>query len=290
MDSNEDQRLDEIEEEISSLLGSRTGIISQLKTLHQKSNDLNDKMRSVSSRFDSGRKDLKSDYSESRSFRESRGKVLEEIRVIRTTISSLQGIMAESEKSSGIGNEKMITDQLDQVDWKLQTAKLTRDEEKELVECIRILEGRLSKLKKASATRQELEQLFGVIREMKVKLNDIEVFRDNLQEKITAKKDAVTADLTTYGNLSGEMNRCINDIINLDGLLQKEHDQISQLKTKKHEILKTIKSRDDNVRAAKRAVTIKEETGKAKQKLHEGKSLSLEELKLAFDHDDEYLK
>ena len=290
MDSNEDQRLDAIEEEISSLLGSRTGIISQLKTLHQKSNDLNDKMRSVSSRFDSGRKDLKSDYSESRSFRESRGKVLEEIRVIRTTISSLQGIMAESEKSSGIGNEKMITDQLDQVDWKLQTAKLTRDEEKELVECIRILEGRLSKLKKASATRQELEQLFGVIREMKVKLNDIEVFRDNLQEKITAKKDAVTADLTTYGNLSGEMNRCINDIINLDGLLQKEHDQISQLKTKKHEILKTIKSRDDNVRAAKRAVTIKEETGKAKQKLHEGKSLSLEELKLAFDHDDEYLK
>lgn len=290
MDSNEDQRLDEIEEEISSLLGSRTGIISQLKTLHQKSNDLNDKMRSVSSRFDSGRKDLKSDYSESRSFRESRGKVLEEIRVIRTTISSLQGIMAESEKSSGIGNEKMITDQLDQIDWKLQTAKLTRDEEKELVECIRILEGRLSKLKKASATRQELEQLFGVIREMKVKLNDIEVFRDNLQEKITAKKDAVTADLTTYGNLSGEMNRCINDIINLDGLLQKEHDQISQLKTKKHEILKTIKSRDDNVRAAKRAVTIKEETGKAKQKLHEGKSLSLEELKLAFDHDDEYLK
>lgn len=290
MDSNEDQRLDEIEEEISSLLGSRTGIISQLKTLHQKSNDLNDKMRSVSSRFDSGRKDLKSDYSESRSFRESRGKVLEEIRVIRTTISSLQGIMVESEKSSGIGNEKMITDQLDQVDWKLQTAKLTRDEEKELVECIRILEGGLSKLKKASATRQELEQLFGVIREMKVKLNDIEVFRDNLQEKITAKKGAVTADLTTYGNLSGEMNRCINDIINLDGLLQKEHDQISQLKTKKHEILKTIKSRDDNVRAAKRAVTIKEETGKAKQKLHEGKSLSLEELKLAFDHDDEYLK
>ena len=152
MDSNEDQRLDKIEEEISSLLGSRTGIISQLKTLHQKSNDLNDKMRSVSSRFDSGRKDLKSDYSESRSFRESRGKVLEEIRVIRTTISSLQGIMAESEKSSGIGNEKMITDQLYQIDWKLQTAKLTRDEEKELVECIRILEGRLSKLKKASAT------------------------------------------------------------------------------------------------------------------------------------------
>ena len=44
------------------------------------------------------------------------------------------------------------------------------------------------------------------------------------------------------------------------------------------------------MRAAKRAVTIKEETGKAKQKLLEGKSLSLEELKLAFDHDDEYLK
>ena len=65
---------------------------------------------------------------------------------------------------------------------------------------------------------------------------------------------------------------------------------ISKLKTKRRQTIHTKKSLENSVLMAKMKSILKYEKEKAKKKLSDGKTLSLDELRLALDQDDEYLK
>ena len=79
-------------------------------------------------------------------------------------------------------------------------------------------------------------------------------------------------------------------VLDLDKALDKSDYEINLLKNERKRILKSMKEFTKSGIIAKKKVTLEKEKIKAKKKLELGESLSFNELKLAFDEDDDYLK
>jgi uncharacterized coiled-coil DUF342 family protein len=60
-------------------------------------------------------------------------------------------------------------------------------------------------------------------------------------------------------------------------------------KTQRSEIFKSLKSFSKSEILKKKKIILEKEKSKAKEKLESGQSLSFDELRLAYDDDDEYL-
>ena len=96
--------------------------------------------------------------------------------------------------------------------------------------------------------------------------------------------------INTREKLFNEMNGYSNDISQLEHRLKITDSKLKSLKQKRNELFKSIKSGNKSKILKKKKVILEKEKSKAKEKLESGQSLSFEELRLAFDDTDEYLK
>ena len=85
------------------------------------------------------------------------------------------------------------------------------------------------------------------------------------------------------------MNGFNDDIQELETTLKTNSKELQVLKSQRNEIFKSIKSVSKSEILKKKKVILEKEKTKAKEKLESGQSLSFDELRLAYDDDDEYL-
>ena len=156
MPSKGEIRLAEIDRRLGSLISVSRGVVSQLKELNQKSKDLRVELRDISSKIAEERDDLQVFFVESRSLRDNRSQLIETIRTSREDIRSVEkSVMGFEEVSTG-EDEQILSRKLEAIEWKLQAERLSRDEERGLVEHIKVLETRLHNWRKAYSKRAHL--------------------------------------------------------------------------------------------------------------------------------------
>tara|TARA_B100001179_G_scaffold229627_1_gene215697 strand:- start:2461 stop:3366 length:906 start_codon:yes stop_codon:yes gene_type:complete len=291
----------DINTKINELLDSRDNLISQVKSIHQKKIGIRTEIVNITSKLAVDKAELEPLYKQINSLRNQRFTLITNIRKIRTRIRSLNNAYQEFDRSSKQihssernfrlkENYNVLSKKLTAIEWKLQTQRLTREEEKQLIEYIKVLEIKLIHWKKVDSNKKELHGLFTEIKQMSSKLDALDSSHNSIKVSFANKKDTFDEQLKTREQLFLDLENYSETVLDLDKALDKSDYEINLLKNERKRILKSMKEFTKSGIIAKKKVTLEKEKVKAKKKLELGESLSFNELKLAFDEDDEYLK
>ena len=120
-------------------------------------------------------------------------------------------------------------------------------------------------------------------------MDTIEESRKTTKATLEEKKIVFDSKFQQRVNLFTEMNGFNDDIQELETTLKANSKELQVLKSQRNEIFKSIKSVSKSEILKKKKVILEKEKTKAKEKLESGQSLSFDELRLAYDDDDEYL-
>ncbi len=291
----------EINNKIKDLLDSRKNLITQLKSLNKNRLDMRDEINTITSQLGTHQADLEPLYQQVGDLRKERQGLINEKKQIWTKINDANGGMKPTDsnnKEQGSKNDrrfnkkenfKNVSKRIKEIEWKLQTEQLTREEEKKLIDNIKSLQKKYNEWKKNNSARQEISGLFKKIKKIGSNMDTIEESRKTTKASLEEKKVVFDTKFQQREKLFSEMNGFNEDIQELETTLKKNSKQLQVLKSQRNELFKSIKSISKSEILKKKKVILEKEKTKAKEKLESGQSLSFDELRLAYDDDDEYL-
>ena len=291
----------EINNKIKDLLDSRKNLITQLKSLNKNRLDMRDEINTITSQLGTHQADLEPLYQQVGDLRKERQGLINEKKQIWTKINDANGGMKPTDsnnKEQGSKNNrhfnkkenfKNVSKRIKEIEWKLQTEQLTREEEKKLIDNIKSLQKKYNEWKKTNSTRQEISGLFKKIKKIGSNMDTIEESRKTTKASLEEKKVVFDTKFQQREKLFSEMNGFNDDIQELETTLKTNSKELQVLKSQRNEIFKSIKSVSKSEILKKKKVILEKEKTKAKEKLESGQSLSFDELRLAYDDDDEYL-
>ena len=301
MSELESTNTSEINNKIKDLLDSRKNLITQLKSLNKKRLDMRDEINTITSQLGGHQADLEPLYQQVGDLRKERQGLINEKKQIWTKINDTNGGIKSTEstnKEHGSKNDrrfnkkenfKNVSKRIKEIEWKLQTEQLTREEEKKLIDNIKILQKKYNEWKKTNSTRQEVSGLFKKIKKIGSNMDTIEESRKTTKASLEEKKVVFDTKFQQREKLFSEMNGFNDDIQELETTLKTNSKELQVLKSQRNELFKSIKSVSKSEILKKKKVILEKEKTKAKEKLESGQSLSFDELRLAYDDDDEYL-
>lgn len=301
MSELESTTVDEITTKIKDLLDSRKNLVTQLKSLNKKRLDMRDEINTITSQLGEHQADLEPLYGEVGSYRKERQGLLNEKKQIWTQINDTNDSIKENDtlskdqtsktdrKFNKKENTKNISKQIKEIEWKIQTAQLSRQEEKQLIKNITTLQKKYNIWKKSTSARKELSALFKKIKQIGTNLDTIDKSRESAKASFDEKKLVFNTKFKQREQLFSEMNGFNDDIRELETTLKTNSKELQLSKTQRSEIFKSIKSFSKSEILKKKKIILEKEKSKAKEKLESGQSLSFDELRLAYDDDDEYL-
>jgi len=297
----ESTTVDEITTKIKDLLDSRKNLVTQLKSLNKKRLDMRDEINTITSQLGEHQADLEPLYGEAGSYRKERQGLLNEKKQIWTQINDTNDSIKENDtlskdqtsktdrKFNKKENTKNISKQIKEIEWKIQTAQLSRQEEKQLIKNITTLQKKYNIWKKSTSARKELSALFKKIKQIGTNLDTIDKSRESAKASFDEKKLVFNTKFKQREQLFSEMNGFNDDIRELETTLKTNSKELQLSKTQRSEIFKSLKSFSKSEILKKKKIILEKEKSKAKEKLESGQSLSFDELRLAYDDDDEYL-
>lgn len=301
MSELESTTVDEITTKIKDLLDSRKNLVTQLKSLNKKRLDMRDEINTITSQLGEHQADLEPLYGEVGSYRKERQGLLNEKKQIWTQINDTNDSIKENDtlskdqtsktdrKFNKKENTKNISKQIKEIEWKIQTAQLSRQEEKQLIKNITTLQKKYNIWKKSTSARKELSALFKKIKQIGTNLDTIDKSRESAKASFDEKKLVFNTKFKQREQLFSEMNGFNDDIRELETTLKTNSKELQLSKTQRSEIFKSLKSFSKSEILKKKKIILEKEKSKAKEKLESGQSLSFDELRLAYDDDDEYL-
>ena len=301
MSELESTTVDEITTKIKDLLDSRKNLVTQLKSLNKKRLDMRDELNTITSQLGEHQADLEPLYGEVGSYRKERQGLLNEKKQIWTQINDTNDGIKENDtlskdqtsktdrKFNKKENTKNISKQIKEIEWKIQTAQLSRQEEKQLIKNITTLQKKYNIWKKSTSARKELSALFKKIKQIGTSLDTMDKSRESAKASFDEKKLVFNTKFKQREQLFSEMNGFNDDIRELENTLKINSKELQLSKTQRSEIFKSLKSFSKSEILKKKKIILEKEKSKAKEKLESGQSLSFEELRLAYDDDDEYL-
>ena len=274
--------MENINKKITSLLTYKSGLIKQIKAVHKKRTDLMTEIRGLSKKIDETRKNLDRGYDFHHDARKIRRETLSKIRELRLKIQIVEDDAKKFEKD--ISNEKgiRISERIKDADWKIQTEKLTIDEEKQLVKLIKNLELDLRKWKKAYETRKNIYNLRAEMEKLKDEMDDINLSNEETELDIESGKDRLTNDYKARDQLFKEINEINEEILELEEAIANTDEQLEEIRRKYRDIVRIGKEREKEKIQIKEQELLEKAKSIAKNKLSKGGKLTFEDLKLVY--------
>ena len=281
--------LEALSQKIDSLAAQRLDNINEYKRLDQRRRDIRKQIRELTESINSDRKTLDEYYEHLTSYKANRREVLSKIREMKVKSAEVENVLKEFEKSAPKGGD-VLHDKLKKAEWKLQTERLSRDEEKQLVAVVRDLEIKLKAWKKAYSTKQELTTVLDQIKGLKSKLDEMNKFRAEKDPEVKARHERVATMLNNRHQLFQEIEGINNSLIELDSNITKSTGELDTLRGQRRMLLEGRKVRDYESNKAKTRQLVDRARDDARKKFEQGDKLSLDELKLVFGDDNEVLR
>ena len=273
--------MENINKKITSLLTYKSGLIKQIKAVHKKRTDLRTEIRGLSKKIDETRKNLDLRYDFHHDARKIRRETLSKIRELRLKIQ-IEDDAKKFEKD--MSNEKgiRISERIKDADWKIQTEKLTIDEEKQLVKLIKNLELDLRKWKKAYETRKNIYNLRAEMEKLKDKMDDINLSNEESELEIETEKNRFTYDLKARDQLFKEINEINDEILELEEAIAKMDEQLEEIREKRRDMISLGKEQEKEKSRIKEQELLVKAKSIAKDKVSKGEKLTFEDLKLVY--------
>jgi uncharacterized coiled-coil DUF342 family protein len=281
--------LEALGQRIDTLAAQRLDMINEYRRLDQRRRDIRKEIRDFTEKINADRKTLDEHYERMGTFKNNRRELLSKIREIKVKSTEVEKVLKGFEKTVPKGGEA-LNDRLKKVEWKLQTERLSRDEEKQLVGIVKEIETKLRTWKKAYSTKQELTNLLDQIKALKAKLDEMNRFRAETDPDVKAKHERVATMLNQRHQLFQEIEEINNSLIELDTNITKATQDLDSLRGQRRNQLEGRRSRDYESNKAKTRQLVDRARDDARKKYEQGEKLSLDELKLVFADDNEILK
>lgn len=283
MQTKDSEEMENINQKITSLLTFRSGLIKEIKVVHKKRRDLREEIRGLSKKINETRENLDEGYGFYQDTRKTRRETLSKIRELRLKIQVVEEDAKKFERD--IPNEKgsAISERLKDADWKIQTEKLTIDEEKQLVQLIKNLELDLRKWKKAYETRRNSYSLRAEMEKLKDKMDDINLSNEESEFEIESGKDRLTNDYKARDQLFKEINEINKEILELEEEIVKTDEQLDEIRRKRRDIISLGKEREKEKTRIKEQELLVKAKSIANDKLSKGGKLTFEDLKLVYE-------
>ena len=278
MSELESTNVDEITTKIKDLLDSRKNLVTQLKSLNKKRLDMRDEINTVTSQLGEDQAVLEPLYGEVGTYRKERQGLLNEKKQIWTQINDKDDVIKQNESLSKAQNSKTdrkfnkkentknISKQIKEIEWKIQTAQLSRQEEKQLIKNSTTLQKKynISKKeyniwKKSTTARKELSALFKKIKQIGTSIDTIDKSREREKASFYEKKSVFDTKFKQREQLFSEMNGFNDDIRELETTLKANSKELQLLKTQRTEIFKSIKSVSKSAILKKKKIILEKE-------------------------------
>ncbi|MFI5419973.1 MAG: hypothetical protein ACHQ1H_03300 [Nitrososphaerales archaeon] len=281
--------LEALSKKIDTLATQRSDGINEYRRLDQRRREIRKEIRDFTEKINVDRKTLDEHYEKMGTFKNNRRELLSKIREIKAKSTEVEKVLKGFEKTVPKGGEA-LNDRLKKVEWKLQTERLSRDEEKQLVSIVKDIETKLKTWKKAYSTKQELTNLLDQIKVLKAKLDEMNRFRAETDPDVKAKHERVATMLNQRHQLFQEIEEINNSLIELDANITKATQDLDALRGQRRSQVEGRRSRDYESNKAKTRQLVDRARDDARKKYEQGEKLSLDELKLVFSDDNEILK
>ncbi|MDA4111837.1 MAG: hypothetical protein OK439_04820 [Thaumarchaeota archaeon] len=281
--------LEALSQKIDTLAAQRLDMINEYRRLDQRRREIRKEIRDFTENINADRKTLDEYYERMGTFKANRRELLSKIREIKVKSTEVEKVLKGFEKTIPKGGEA-LNDRLKKVEWKLQTERLTRDEEKQLVAIVKDIETKLKTWKKAYSTKQELTNLLDQIKVLKSKLDEMNRFRAETDPDVKAKHERVATMLNQRHQLFQEIEDINNSLIELDTNITKATQDLETFRGQRRNQLEGRRSRDYESNKAKTRQLVDRARDDARKKYEQGEKLSLDELKLVFADDNEIMK
>mgnify|MGYP001174811723 CR=1 FL=1 len=282
LQSKDSEEIENINQKITSLLTYRSGLIKEIKLAYNKRKELNDEIRGLSKKINETRENLDVGYDFYQDTRKTRRETLSKIRELRLKIQTIEENVKKFEKNLPNENGDKIAERLKDADWKIQTEKLTIDEEKQLVKLIKNLELDLRKWKKAYETRKNTYNLRAEMEKLKDEMDDINLSNEETELDIESGKDRLTNDCKARDQLFKEINEINEEILELEEAIANTDEQLEEIRRKYREMVRIGKEREKEKIQIKEQELLEKAKSIAKNKLSKGGKLTFEDLKLVY--------
>jgi len=282
-----DENLDQIEQKISSLIAYRSSLVNELKKLSQRRRELRDEIKGITNKLIEGRKAVSEQYLLMGQLRDSHKYILSKIADIEMKAKEIEKVLRKFEKEVPHESGRALKKDLDHIEWRLQTERLSREEEKRLVEYIKKLEIKLHLWEKAYKTRQELNGLLVEAKSLKDELDGMREIKKSAITKLRTQKEALHNIFMVKHQLMQEDREIKQDIDEIKKNLDNTDAELSKLKESKSKILQKKRMDEEASIKAKEKSLLEEARSKAKDRLTKGKSLSWDEFKILLEDRDE---
>jgi len=285
LDKNPIPDLTSLDQKISSTLSYRLSVIKELKRLRQRKRELKNEITGLTDKIREERAAVDQYVIQSKELKETRSKILERIRKINLKVKEVGETVKRFEAAVPEASGEQVAEKLRRIEWKLQTERLTRDEEKQLVKYVKELELKLHFWKKAYVARQELTTFLVEMKALKDDLDQIAAFREKIQPDMEAKRERISNMVKARRQLFEEMDQLNQDITELEASLEKVDAELNSLRGEKKRMVDDSRRREMERILAKEKQLLEKAREAAKDKLAKGAKLTLDEFKLAFSDD-----
>jgi uncharacterized coiled-coil DUF342 family protein len=281
--------LEALSQKIDSLASQRQEMINEYRRLDQRRRDIRKEIRELTEKINLDRKSLDQYYEQMTTFKANRRELLSKIREMKVKSADVEKVLKGFEKGIPKGGEA-LNERLKKVEWKLQTERLSRDEEKQLVAVVKDLETKLKAWKKADKTKQAYSEVLDQIRALKSKLDEMNKFKTENDPQIKARHERVATMLNQRHALFQEIEDINNGLVELDARITKTTQDLDEMRNRRRSLVDTRRNRDFESSKAKTRQIVDRARLDARKKYEQGEKLSLDELKLVFGDDSEVLK
>jgi uncharacterized coiled-coil DUF342 family protein len=205
---------------------------------------------------------------------------------MKTKSSEVEKVLERFEKSSP-KEGAALNERLKKVEWKLQTERISRDEEKQLVASVKELETKLKAWKRAHAKKQDLGEITGKIKLLKKQLDEMNAFKAKNDPEVKAQHERVASMINQRHQLFQEIETINASLIDLDSNIARLSQELNTLREQRRLLVEGRRSRDHESNRARTRQLVERAKDDAKKKLEQGGKLSFDELKLVYADDPE---
>jgi uncharacterized coiled-coil DUF342 family protein len=278
--------LEALSQKIDSLASQRIGLINEYRRLDQRRREIRKEIRELTEKINADRGSLDQYYEKVSALKSQRREILSKIRDMKVKSTEVEKVLKQFEVSAPREGEA-LNERLKKIEWKLQTERLSRDEEKQLVGNVKELERKLKTWKKAHSTKQDLGEILGQIKILKNKLDEMNAFKAENDPEVKAKHERVAAMLNQRHELFQEIENINTQLVSLDENIAKASAELDSLRNQRRAMLEGKRSRDHESNRAKTRELVERAKGDARKKFDAGQKLSFDELKLVYADDPE---
>ncbi len=273
--------LDGLNQRIDSVASNRLSLISEYKRLDDRRREIRKEIRNLTEKINQDRKSLDDYYARLSEFKAKRKELLAKIREKKSESEVIEKNLKAFEKSVPKGAEA-LEKKVQRIEWRLQAERLSREEEKELMNERRALEVKMKAYNKVRSTKQQLASVLGEIKSLKAKLDEMNKFKAENDPEVKAKHERVASMLSSRHELFNEIEQIDSRLAEIDSNISKLTQELDSLKAQRRAAVEGRKTREHEISRARTRELLERAKDDARKKLEQGEKLSFDELKLVF--------